>query len=102
MLLRYYGELYCSIYTLKRMDRKTITEWIKWGFWVISMATVIITWQVQAKMYKLKEEARDSKIEAQAIEIKVLEQELYKTKDYAKENHTNIGWIFRILELDTD
>jgi len=84
------------------MNRKTITEWIKWGFWVISMATVIITWQVQAKMYKLKEEARDAKITSLEMRNNILEQELYKTKDYAKENHTNIGWIFRILELDTD
>jgi len=85
-----------------RMNRKTITEWIKWGFWIISIVTVIITWQVQAKMAKLKEEARDAKIESQAMEIKVLKEELYKTKDYAKENHFSIDLIFRILELDAD
>jgi hypothetical protein len=84
------------------MDRKTVTEWVKWGLWVISLATVIITWQVQVKMYKLKEEARDAKIESQAIEIKVLKEELYKTKDYAKENHFSIDLIFRILELDAE
>ena len=61
-------------------------------------------WWVTARITKIenemKDEVRDAKIEAQAVEIKELKFENKKRDSYVKENADNIVWIVRILELE--
>lgn len=74
--------------------------------YIIGLLGLLTGWIVDHRVTKfkneMKEKQQDSKIQAQADEISSLKQTSTKNKDYAEENATNILWIVRVLELDSD
>lgn len=83
------------------MDRKTITEWIKWGFWVASLVSVIVAWRVEIAKNKLETLARDEKELAQEAKINKLSNENEKLLEYVTQNKEGLIRVATWIEYDT-
>ena len=77
------------------MDRKKITEWVKWFVWIFSLIGVY----TEGRVSKAKvEERADIKLEQVARDIEELKEYTKDTRNYALTNKDNITRSTAILE----
>ena len=78
------------------MDRKKITEWIKWFIWVGSVIGMLIAWRVDKARDQIESKLV---IQEMAKDLEEIKQDVKETKTYVFENKDNITRLTTLAEL---
>lgn len=81
------------------MDRKKITEWVKWILWVFSLIGVYTEGRVSKAKVEQKYEIQ---MVQQAEDIQEIKQDVKEIRNYAITNTNNITKLTTIAELQSD